>query len=153
MKLYFLRHGDADWPKWNKPDDERPLTKRGKKEMKQVGRFLRDQKPKISLILSSPLPRALQTAEIAAEHLDVKLKEEPALAKGFNAQRLRQILKGRKAANVMLVGHEPDFSEVIAELTSGRVKLPKAGIALVDLSENASKGVLVWLIPPKIATG
>ena len=41
MELYFLRHGEADWPNWNKPDDERPLTKRGKKEMHEVGKFLK----------------------------------------------------------------------------------------------------------------
>ena len=40
MQLYFLRHGEADWPDWDKTDDERPLTKRGKKEMQEVARFL-----------------------------------------------------------------------------------------------------------------
>ena len=40
MRLYFLRHGEADWPNWDRPDDERPLTERGKKEMRKVAKFL-----------------------------------------------------------------------------------------------------------------
>ena len=68
MELYFLRHGEADWPNWKKSDDERPLTKRGKEEIREVAKFLVRVKAKPSLILTSPLPRASQTAEIAAEY-------------------------------------------------------------------------------------
>jgi phosphohistidine phosphatase len=75
MELYFLRHGEADWPDWKKSDDERPLTKRGKKEMHEVAAFLVRLKVRPDLILTSPLPRAAQTAEIAAEHLYVKCRE------------------------------------------------------------------------------
>ena len=68
MKLYFFRHGQADWPNWNKPDDERPLTKEGAKEVRKVAKLLLQLK--ISpLILTSPLPRASQTAEIVADVL------------------------------------------------------------------------------------
>src|SRR5438874_1688523 len=69
MQLYFLRHGEADWPGWTKPDDERPLTDFGKKEVRQVAKFLSRLKVKLDSIVTSPLPRALQTAEIAAEQL------------------------------------------------------------------------------------
>src|SRR5258707_1762708 len=92
MELYFLRHGEADWPDWRKSDDERPLTKRGKKEMHEVGAFLVRLKVRPDLILTSPLPRAAQTAEIAAEHLDVKCREEQQLAPGFGAAELEQII-------------------------------------------------------------
>ena len=64
MHLYFLRHGAADWPDWNKPDDERPLTKAGEKEMHKVGEFLAALKVRPDVILTSPLPRAEQTADI-----------------------------------------------------------------------------------------
>ena len=151
MKVYFLRHGDADWPEWKKPDDERPLTNSGKKEVRRVAKFLRQLDPKISVILSSPLPRALQTAKIAADQLDLKVTKEPALAKGFNAEKLRQIVDQPEKGSIMLVGHEPNFSEVISELTGGKVKLSKAGIALVDILDDAGEGELVWLIPPKVA--
>src|SRR5205823_5584209 len=79
----FLRHGEADWPDWKKSDDERPLTKRGKKEMHEIAAFLVRLKVRPNLILTSPLPRAAQTAEIAAEHLEAKCREDRRLAPGF----------------------------------------------------------------------
>ncbi len=59
MKLCFLRHGEADWPNWDKPDDERPLTERGRKEMKRVAKFFQRLKFSADAILTSPL-RALR---------------------------------------------------------------------------------------------
>ena len=151
MKLYFLRHGLADWPEWDKPDDERPLTEDGKREMYRIAQFLRELNVAPSVVLSSPLPRAWQTAEIAADAIGVKLREEPALAPGFTATKLRALLKGAKGADVMLVGHEPDFSAAIRTLTGGTVKLGKGGLARVDLDDEATSGRLIWLVPPKIA--
>jgi phosphohistidine phosphatase len=150
MKLYFLRHGKADWPNWKKPDDERPLTKKGKKETREMAKFLGkfDVAPK--LILSSPLPRAWETAEITAKCLDVKLKEEPALKPGFGIREVAAILKRVKDDDLMIVGHEPDFSATIAALTGARIDLAKGGAACVEL-ESASNGRLVWLMPAKVA--
>src|SRR5436190_4851 len=83
MELYFLRHGEADWPDWKKSDDERPLTKRGKQEMHEVGACLARLKVRPDWIFTSPLPRPSQTAEIAAEHLKVKCCDDRRLAPGF----------------------------------------------------------------------
>ena len=80
MDLYFLRHGEADWPDWKKSDDERPLTKHGKKEMHEVAKFLKRAKARPDLIITSPLPRASQTAEIAAKHLKVKCHKDKLIA-------------------------------------------------------------------------
>ena len=152
MKIYFLRHGKADWPAWDKPDDERPLTKEGRKEMERVAALLRDMKVRPSVILSSPLPRAWQTAEIAAKSLETDLREEPALKPGFSSAKLGTLIKRAKAEDVMIVGHEPDFSAVIRALTGGEIDLKKGGIARVDLEDaSAGSGRLVWLIPPKMA--
>ena len=150
MKLYLLRHGKADWPDWDKPDDERPLTKDGKREMRRIAQFLAEMNVAPAAILSSPLPRAWQPAEIAAEALGLDVQEEPAL-RGFTATKARALVKRSKAADLMLVGHEPDFSAVIRALTGGIVKLGKGGIARIDVEDDASAGRLVWLIPPKIA--
>ena len=150
MKLYFFRHGKADWPDWNKPDDERPLTKEGKKEVRKVARLL-DQLGIKPFILTSPLPRASQTAEIAAEILGAELREEKKLEPGFNATALKQLLRQFSEESLMVVGHEPDFSGAIRELTGGRIKLSKAGVAFVDLDESIMSGELRWLLPPKIA--
>jgi phosphohistidine phosphatase len=149
MRLYFLRHGAADWPDWNQPDNERPLTKSGRKEMHQVGEFLADLKANPDVILTSPLPRAAQTADIAAEHLKVRAREEKWLEPGFGVEDLRRILKKYPQQILMLVGHEPDFSSVIKALTGANVKLSKAGVALLET--DATRGKLLWLFPPKIA--
>ena len=151
MKLCFLRHGEADWPNWNKPDDERPLTKRGCKEMKRVAKFLECLKFSADAILTSPLPRASQTAEIVAERLRIELKTEPALAHGFNVERLRRLRGKAEVGCVMVVGHEPEFSEVIKELTGGEIKLSKAGVALLEVNRGCASGKLLWLFPPKFS--
>jgi phosphohistidine phosphatase len=151
MQLYFLRHGEADWPGWTKPDDERPLTDFGKKEVRQVAKFLNRLKVKPSLIVTSPLPRALQTAEVAGEQLKTKLRQDEALEPGFGISELRTVLKRHRSKVLMLVGHEPDFSSVISALTGASLKLSKAGVALVDVDPEAEEGRLLWLFPPKFA--
>lgn len=149
MRLYFLRHGAADWPAWKKPDDERPLTKEGRRELHQVGEFLARLKVDPDVILTSPLPRAAQTADIAAEHLRARVHEEKLLAPGFGAEDMKRLLRKYPQQVLLLVGHEPDFSSTIASLTGGNIKLSKAGVAMIDL--NAGKGELRWLFPPKVA--
>src|SRR6476620_11193290 len=93
MQLYFLRHGEADWPDCDKTDDERPLTKRGKKEMQEVARFLGRLKVRPDLIVTSPLPRASQTAEIAADYLKAKVRKDELLAPGYGLSELRTVVK------------------------------------------------------------
>lgn len=151
MLIYFLRHGEADWPDWKKPDDERLLTEKGKKEMHEVGAFLANLSVKPDVVLTSPLPRASQTAEIAARYVDSKCVEDELLAPGFGRSELKKLLKKRRGDSVMLVGHEPDFSRTVCKLTGARIKLSKAGVALVEVDIGLSCGKLLWLFPPKIA--
>lgn len=150
MKLYLLRHGKADWPNWDQPDDERPLTDEGKKEVAAVAKLL--ARLEIApVILTSPLPRASQTAEIAGKHLSVKVGTEPLLRPGFDAARLGKLLKNCSGKSLMIVGHEPDFTRTIFQLTGANTKLSKAGVALIELETGPMKGVLRWLVPPKFA--
>lgn len=150
MKLYFLRHGKADWPHWDRPDDERPLTDEGKKEVAAVAKLL-SRLEIAPAILTSPLPRASQTAEIAAKHLKAKVHVEPLLRPGFNAARLGKILKHFPGKSLMVVGHEPDFTRTIFQLTGGNTKMAKAGVALVEFEPETMDGILRWLVPPKFA--
>ena len=150
MKLYFLRHGKADWPNWRKPDDERPLTEEGKVQVADVAKLL--ARLEIApAILTSPLPRASQTAEIAAKYLKQKVRVDPLLRPGFDAAKLKKLLKDFSGDSLMVVGHEPDFTRTIFQLTGGETKLPKAGVALVQLDPGSMKAVLRWLVPPKFA--
>jgi len=151
MQLYFLRHGEADWPGWTKPDDERPLTDFGKKEVRQMAKFLNRLKVKPNLIATSPLPRASQTAEIAAQQLKAKLRQDEALEPGFGISELRTLLQRHGSKVLMLVGHEPDFTSVISALTGASLKLSKAGVALIDFDPETEKGRLLWLFPPKFS--
>ncbi|MEY2560760.1 MAG: phosphohistidine phosphatase, partial [Verrucomicrobiota bacterium] len=106
MKLYFFRHGKADWPKWDKPDDERPLTQDGKDQVATVAKLLArlDISP---AIVTSPLPRASQTADIAGEYLHQKVRVDPLLRPGFGAGKLKKVLKDFSGNSIMIVGHEP----------------------------------------------
>jgi phosphohistidine phosphatase len=151
MLLYFLRHGEADWPNWKKSDDDRPLTKSGKKEMREVAKLLRRLKARPNVIVTSPLPRAAQTAEIAADYLKAKLLEDDLLGLGFGMDELQTLLKRHSVDSVMIVGHEPSFTDVISELTGASLKLSKGGVALVELDSESQKGRLLWLFPPKFA--
>jgi phosphohistidine phosphatase len=151
MELYFLRHGEADWPNWTKSDDDRPLTKRGKEEMKKVATFLKRLRIPLEQIVTSPLPRAKQTAEIVAKKLEIDLSEDRRLAPGFGSANLKQLLRNYSGKSVMVVGHEPDFTKTISSLTGASLKLSKAGLALVDVDPTLMEGRLLWLFPPKIA--
>jgi phosphohistidine phosphatase len=151
MELYFLRHGEADWPDWKKSDDERPLTKRGKKEMRAVAALLDRIGASPSLILTSPLPRASQTAEVAAERLKIKCQEDRLLEPGFSRSQLKRLLEKYPEDSLMFVGHEPDFTETISALTGASIKLSKAGVAKIDIERSLEGGRLLWLFPPKLA--
>ena len=151
MKLYFLRHGKANWPNWGGPDEDRPLTPAGKKEVHAVAQLLVRLKVAPDLILTSPLVRTEQTATIAAEHLGVKCRENKCLKPGFDLALLRRLQSRYAGKTLLLVGHEEDFSRVIASLTKGRIKLAKAGVALVDRAET-EQARLRWLLPPEAAT-
>lgn len=151
MHIYFLRHGEADWPNWNKPDDERPLTERGKKEMKKIAGFLERLDLSLDHVVTSPLPRATQTAEPVAKRFDLQIKEDKLLEPGFGTSELKCLVQKYPGEEILVVGHEPDFTETISALTGASVKLSKAGLALVDLDLKKMHGRLLWLIPPKIA--
>ena len=150
MKLYLLRHGKADWPDWNKPADDRPLTDEGKDQVAAVAKMLARLEIEPS-IFTSPLPRASQTAEIAARHLNQKVRVDELLRPGFDAGKLKKLLKDFSGKSLMVVGHEPDFTRTIFQLTGAETKLSKAGVALIELDAASMKGELRWLVPPKFA--
>ncbi|HET9419152.1 MAG TPA: phosphohistidine phosphatase SixA [Chthoniobacterales bacterium] len=150
VDLFFLRHGLADWPNWKGSDDDRPLTDEGREETHRVASFLAALGVRPRKILTSPLPRAAQTADIAAKHLRVPIETAKSLAKGFDVDALKRTLTDDKIDSVMLVGHEPDFSRVIAKLTGGDVKLKKTGVARLDLDRRTMTARLRWLLTPAI---
>jgi phosphohistidine phosphatase len=136
--IWLLRHGDAHD---GSPDDARPLTDKGREQSRAAGAALKALGVEIDACLTSPKVRAAETARIACEQLDgVEAQEEPKLAGGdFDAEQLAAGL----GDEVLLVGHEPDFSDAVRSLTGARVDLKKGGLAAVR------DGELVVLMRPK----
>jgi phosphohistidine phosphatase len=154
VRLFFLRHGLADRSAWDGPDYARPLTEMGVKRMAREAAFIEKLKPKLDYIVSSPLTRALQTAQIVAERLGMgdRLIEDERLAPGFNIHELSGVIQALPQVNaIMLVGHEPDFSTTVSGLIGGgEVVCKKGSLARIDLYDTVNlKGELVWLVPPK----
>jgi phosphohistidine phosphatase len=154
LQLIFFRHGPAgSRAEWQGADTERPLTDDGRAVVMQVAGRLAKAGIGVDAVLTSPLTRARQTAEIAAAALgcDDRLADDERLGHGLDRKRLAAIVAEHAGSQaLMLVGHEPDFSTIIAQITGGTVVLKKAGVARVDLNEQTMRGVLVWLLPPRV---
>jgi phosphohistidine phosphatase len=153
MKLYFVRHGLAgDRDTWTEDDALRPLTKQGIARMKVSSETIKRLGVKPGLILTSPLVRARETADILGAALGINVVEEEALGFSFGIGALTHLLEEYDAVDdLMLVGHEPDFSIVVqAVIGGGRVTVKKGSLIRVDLfSTHPPSGELVWNIPPK----
>lgn len=157
MKLYLVRHGVAvdRLDSGIKSDAERTLTHEGQEEVELVARGLKKSGVKLDLLVSSPLVRANQTADIFAEIFKVELKICRALAPGGDAAELFDFLKNQKAEAIALFGHEPDMSELACRLLGADFNIPfkKAGVCRIDLSQMPprSAGVLKWFMPPRLS--
>jgi phosphohistidine phosphatase len=156
MEVYFLRHGEAGKSSRGLGGDAaRQLTEEGIARMEREAAFISALRLRLDAILTSPLVRAQQTAEIIARELRLldALAVDERLSPGFGPEELAGIVQEhRAAAAVMLVGHEPDFSAVISEcIGGGRVECKKGALARVDFdTPDSSSGVLVWLLPPRV---
>jgi phosphohistidine phosphatase len=127
--LWLLRHGDAAE---GSPDAERPLTEKGKEQARAAGRALKTLGVKSAACLTSPKVRALDTARIACEELGIEPQLEPKLAGGpFEPEALAAGL----GDDVLLVGHDPDFSMAVHSLTGAQVRMKKGGLAGIEKGE------------------
>ena len=125
--IWLLRHGDAE-DGAGKPDAERELSEKGESQSVNAGRALKALGVELDVCLTSPKVRARQTAHLACQVLGVPVEDDDRLAGGdFDPLELAA---GR--GEVMLVGHEPDFSSAVALVTGSRVKMKKGGIAAID---------------------
>src|SRR5262245_16917939 len=118
-ELCFLRHADAGDPEaWTKPDAERPLSSKGKRQAERLARFLGSSSFRPDAILTSPKVRAEQTASPLGEHLGVQVAIEPRLGVALDLATLDAILRDAgEPDRPVLVGHDPDFSDLVSELT------------------------------------
>lgn len=149
QQLWLLRHGEAE-PHDARSDDERELTDRGRDQSVAAGRALAALKVEIHLAFTSPKVRARDTARLACEALRAEPIELAALAGGFDGDDARELLAAAGSdQRVLVVGHEPDFSQVVYDLTGGRIDMKKGGIAGIRV-DGASAELIVLLRPREL---
>jgi phosphohistidine phosphatase len=163
-RLYLVRHGIAvDHADSKGPDGSRPLTDKGRKRFTRAAHAFAKRAGKLDLILTSPLVRAVQTAEILASavgHGDVAVLEE--LDPSHGVASLFEALGRRagKARSIALVGHEPQLSAALAALThlpavqAAQLDFKKGAIVRLDMdrwpaSKTEARAKARWWVKPR----
>jgi phosphohistidine phosphatase len=146
-QLWLLRHGDAE-PAGAGPDADRELTDKGRRQSVAAGRALVRIGVEFEAVYASPRTRARDTAGLAAAELGVSPRVHQPLHAGFTREDAEELLAGSGPdARVLLVGHEPDFSQLVHDLTGGRIDLKKGGLAVIRLPDAE---LLVLLRPREL---
>ena len=155
IELYFLRHAHAGDPEaWTGDDAARPLSDKGEKQAERLGTFLAGVGFKPDAIISSPKLRAAQTAEIVARHLGVPYSTDDRLGHALDLAALETLLRDAgDPSRPVVAGHDPDFSELVAELLgSDGIPMSKGALARIDVERplRSGSGTLRWLVPPDL---
>ncbi len=147
QQLWLLRHGEAE-PHDARSDFDRRLTDRGRAQSTAAGRALATLKVEFQLVFTSPRVRARDTARLACAELGAEAVEHEPLSGGFDAREALALVGAAGGEQrVLVVGHEPDFSTVVAELTGARIDMKKGGIAGVRV--DGARGELIVLLRPR----
>jgi phosphohistidine phosphatase len=126
-QLWLLRHGEAE--PHAADDDSRELTARGEEQARAAGRALAALEMVFHAVYTSPKVRARRTAELACEALGLEPIVHAPLRDGFSARDARELLAAGEDQRVLVVGHNPDFAQVVYDMTGGRVDFKKGAIA------------------------
>ncbi len=147
QQLWFLRHGEAE-PHGARPDPERRLTPRGEEQSRAAGRALAALELNFQLVVTSPRVRALDTARLACEALGCEHVVDEALSSGFDVHGALELAAAAgEDKRVLFVGHNPDFAEIVGDLTGAAIELKKGGIAAVR--RHGHRGELIALVRPR----
>jgi phosphohistidine phosphatase len=157
MNLYLMRHANAGLKRENSLlDDKRSLVKEGKEQCILMARTLNALKIQIDVIVSSPLKRCLQTAQLVGTEMgyDAKVQISPALAPDASYADFQQMLAGYSEYDgVLAVGHNPNVFNFLGRLITGNggaaVRMRKGSVARIDLDRHPP--LLQWLIDPRSA--
>jgi phosphohistidine phosphatase len=150
QQLYVVRHADAEPRKTT--DEERRLTPKGERQAAKIGQFCAKQEFAVGPIFSSPLVRAVQTAELLAKPLGIDVKIERGLTAGMTPARLRAFLREQHSCDsLLIVGHEPDLSQAVADLLGcapDRLRVKKATLLRLSFEEaKLELATLDFLVP------
>jgi phosphohistidine phosphatase len=147
QQLWFLRHGEAE-PHDARPDFDRRLTKRGEEQSRSAGRALAALELSFQLVVTSPRVRALDTARLACEALGCEPIVDDRLSSGFDVEDALELAEAAgEAKRVLFVGHNPDFVQIVGDLTGGTIDLKKGGVAAVR--RHGRRGELIVLVRPR----
>lgn len=161
MKIIFIRHAIAEdrttFAKISKNDSLRPLTEKGIKRIEQSRQGLKRVEPIADYIFSSTLVRAIQTADIIGElYPEATRKAIAQLNPGSDPAKLNSLLADLPPqSTVLLIGHEPDLSELISWYTNGShfnfLQLKRGAACLLQFKDNPkpASAEMIWLLPPK----
>jgi phosphohistidine phosphatase len=154
-ELYLLRHAHAgDRSTYDGLDATRPLSEKGERQSNRLGPFLASVGFVPDAIISSPKVRAYRTAELVALHLGLPVGIDPRLGEALEPEDLDAILtEAGDPARPVLVGHDPDFSQVLGWLANADgLTMKKGAFARVDVRGPVAdgRGTLRWLIPPDL---
>jgi phosphohistidine phosphatase len=155
LQLFLLRHADAGDPEaWSGPDAERPLSPKGEAQAERLATFLHGVRFSVDAVVSSPKIRARRTAEIVADGIGADVRVDDRLGSGVGASTVDGILRDAGAPRrAMIVGHDPDFSDLLGALAgSAGLTMKKGALARVDVRGRVADGraTLRWLIPPDL---
>lgn len=153
MLLHLLRHAHAGDPeRWDGPDAARPLSPKGRVQADALGAHLSTIAFTTDAVISSPKVRARETAEIVAERLGLTIAIDPRLGGGADLRTIEAILDDAgQPESPVLVGHDPDFSELVADLCGlGSAPMRKGSLARIETGRpvRPGSGTLRWFLPP-----
>jgi len=152
MLLHLLRHADAGDPNaWQGPDAIRPLSAKGRRQSKRLGDHLAAIGFTTDVIVTSPKVRAEQTADLVGERLGASVTVDDRLGGGFDLEALDELLTDvGDPERIIVVGHDPDFSETLSALCGPQLEMKKGAFARIEVERplRAGHGTLRWLLPP-----
>jgi phosphohistidine phosphatase len=143
-QLWLLRHGEAE-PHGLANDDDRRLTERGEGQSRAAGRALAALEVTFQAVYTSPKVRARDTARLACEALGCEPVDHQPLRMGFSADDALELLHADE--RILVVGHEPDISQVVHDLTGGQIDMKKGGVAGLRLDGGHAE--LIVLLRPR----
>lgn len=154
MIIYLVRHGQAEDQSASGIDRDRRLTNAGRERMQVIGRGLSRLQIQPDQILTSPFPRASETAQIIGEALGRSelVQEVEVLGCGSGGEVQIRALLDPAWREVMLVGHEPELMAIAEEFTGAGTSLrfKKGGVCRIDLMNPMVQGEVIWLLAPRI---